>query len=982
MCNSISTSLLTRLKNQEEWKVNFREDYLREMIWLEGRGQQQSQRFCPGCSEEKEVVYRCRSCIGAASLCKECMVSVHAYDPFHFIEKWNGSFFEATTLKTIGLRIQLNHPPGRPCPAPIHAHNHDFVILDVTGIHEVGLWFCGCDKQKARHVQLLRYRLFPGTGTDPRSAATFRCLKFFQIMSFESKGSHEEFYRTIVRMSGDVKVKATRDRYHEFLVMVSQWRHLVMLKRSGRGHASGGIKGTKVGDCALRCPACPRPGVNLPNGWEFVSADKRWIYRLFVSIDGNFRLKRRMVSSDERDPGLNEGWAYFVEDKAYRKHLLKHWDAIQERSTCVAHDAVDKPDREARGLAASGVVAVVCTRHEFRLPTGLGDLQKGEKYINVDYISWSGIRWFKIRELAISYDIACQWFKRLKERLQRLPKDLRPTQLTGLRILIPKFHLPAHIEYCNRTYSFNLTQGVGRSDGEAPERGWSRMNTVGKSTTEMGPGMRRDTIDDHSADLNWQKSKDLAVSMETKMVRAVAGSATHEAGFAEFRDSIPEKFAVVWVAQAESWEAKPSAVANPFEAQTQGVSEQAVRLQLAREAETADSARECDDTGPGRIHPSLFISQGIQLEEDQFKLRQAVSALGNHPTKKELTAMAERSNALRRRIGSWIETQRLYVPDADMIRSRSDAAATEVNGKPASEAYDIPLLLPSALPWTSCSTILQRYEVQLREGQAYDALNDVRRHLRLRSYLYKRKDAHARGVAANTRSNTAIKRAQKGVDTAVAKYRRVRKALLTLCGEVPAGTPFVPERWRGDLQDLKSIHVRGLSEGLFSQSEGTREISWIWMSRSAPVTKDSDENIEADEQLQDALRIEFLRCRARAMRWREEVTLLEEEMRRIKESFKYQAEWWGSRVHSTIGGSGSEYDEGFEAYAKSQCAVYQTLRTECEQRWHDARVRDWAKAPRRKGKRPVVGVDTVDEGPRESSGIVIEGNVDMYDDFD
>ena len=55
-----------------------------------------------------------------------------------------------------------------------------------------------------------------------------------------------------------------------------------------------------------------------------------YIYTLFVAIDANFRLKRRMASSNERGLGLNQGWACFVEDKGYRKHLEGQWDAVQE----------------------------------------------------------------------------------------------------------------------------------------------------------------------------------------------------------------------------------------------------------------------------------------------------------------------------------------------------------------------------------------------------------------------------------------------------------------------------------------------------------------------------------------------------------------------------------------------------------------------------------------------------------------------------
>ncbi|KAF8547239.1 hypothetical protein OG21DRAFT_1425225, partial [Imleria badia] len=50
----------------------------------------------------------------------------------------------------------------------------------------------------------------------------------------------------------------------------------------------------------------------------------RWLYALFVSIDANFRLKRRAVSNDEVDPSLSRGWGYFVEDLSYQSYLREH----------------------------------------------------------------------------------------------------------------------------------------------------------------------------------------------------------------------------------------------------------------------------------------------------------------------------------------------------------------------------------------------------------------------------------------------------------------------------------------------------------------------------------------------------------------------------------------------------------------------------------------------------------------------------------
>ena len=122
-----------------------------------------------------------------------------------------------------------------------------------------------------------------------------------------------------------------------------------MLKRAARGRRSDDVEGTKPGELALLCPACPQPDCNLPTGWEMAPPEKRysrllsylrydldfmfivpsWLYALFLGIDANFRLKRKKVSSDERDPSLGGGWAFFVEEKAYKEHLGKYWDQKQ-----------------------------------------------------------------------------------------------------------------------------------------------------------------------------------------------------------------------------------------------------------------------------------------------------------------------------------------------------------------------------------------------------------------------------------------------------------------------------------------------------------------------------------------------------------------------------------------------------------------------------------------------------------------------------
>lgn len=60
----------------------------------------------------------------------------------------------------------------------------------------------------------------------------------------------------------------------------------------------------------------------------------RFLYRLFVGLDVNFRLKRRMISSEATDPSLSKGWSYFVEEGDYKAFLRTFGTlVIQEVST-------------------------------------------------------------------------------------------------------------------------------------------------------------------------------------------------------------------------------------------------------------------------------------------------------------------------------------------------------------------------------------------------------------------------------------------------------------------------------------------------------------------------------------------------------------------------------------------------------------------------------------------------------------------------
>jgi hypothetical protein len=121
----------------------------------------------------------------------------------------------------------------------------------------------------------------------------------------------------------------------------------------------------------------------------------------------------------------------------------------------------------------------------------------------MDYMFLSSVAGMELQRLFVSYDIACQWHINIRTRMNTYQPELHIDYCGKfITFLVPKFHLPAHIEACNLLFNFNLTKNVGQTEGEAPEHSWANANPLAASTKEMGRGARRDTIDDHFNDWN------------------------------------------------------------------------------------------------------------------------------------------------------------------------------------------------------------------------------------------------------------------------------------------------------------------------------------------------------------------------------------------------------------------------------------------------------------------------------------------------
>ncbi|KAF9490476.1 hypothetical protein BDN71DRAFT_1523131 [Pleurotus eryngii] len=746
-----------------------------------GRGWAADLIVCTGCSTSSDhATFRCQDCFDETLYCESCIVSNHHQSPFHRIERWTEeSYFVPQSLKALGLRIQLGHDLGKICLNPCRAKGDTFVIIDIQGVHEVGLDFCGCQTAQLLTVQLLQRGLFPSTVTTLQTAATFQVLDLFQMLSVEGRLSAFEFYKTLVRITDKTKIEPPRDRYTQFLRMSREWRHLQQLKRMARGHDPQGAQGTKPGELAVLCPVCPQPGMNLPA----ILKEDNWLHALFIGIDANFRLKRKNVSSDLLDPGLSCGWGYFVEDTTYQAHVTGDKTPV-EKSSCVSHKAVSEADKRlARGLVVNGVGTVECTQHDFKRPLSVGDLRYGERYVNMDHIFFSSIKSVasQIPRVVASYDIACQWHIHLWCRMESLPPHLHyPASHTSVTTLVPKFHLPVHISTCQAEFLFNYTPGIGQTDSEAPERGWDYLNPAANQTKEMGPGSRRELLEDLMGDRNWKKTVSLGNTLLRQMKEAIPQCSLHVENHRELEAHIEAATVLEWRKVVQAWEADHSKP-NPYMAETTSLSQDAICLRLA-DAKAAALAAGTLDRLHDEMTPSMYVASAIT---------------------------------------NYYDVQKLYCPAAFLLISKANGSGPSSSTNATEAVSRLNLGLPSSFKTLTSSL---------------DALNAIRAGLHLRVSVFHHKDRFDRGQHTLTRSMGSLFRVQSQIDGTTHRYRVARAALLVLAQFLSKD-----DVWRGELQELRSEDICGLGVAdVDNNSEGHRTISWIW--RTIGVAGSDSEN--------------------------------------------------------------------------------------------------------------------------------------------
>ncbi|PPQ76849.1 hypothetical protein CVT24_010586 [Panaeolus cyanescens] len=953
------------------WKEKYRSSYLDELCRHSGRGDFRSIDKCRDCGSKKEVqgdaIYRCASeCFLADLVCKDCCVKRHRKLPFHRIEKWNGTHFTPVSLKSLGLRIQLNHV-SMACASPMPCHT-SLSVMHTNGIHEVAFDFCGCEKAEPQHIQLLRRRIYPASQHIIRNCATFELLNHLHKLTLTTKASTYDLHRALDRLTDSTGLRIPKFKYRILFRMFMQWRNLRMLQWSGRALEEDGIAKTEPGEAALLCPSCAHPGKNLPDNWKEESEKESYLYRLFACMDGNFRLKNQLVSNWDQDPGLGDGMAYMIPRKGYEAYVKSQASDL-DMSTCVGFQAIAQANtRFSKGLRYTGVGAVLCGRSEMYLPQGMGNLQKGERYANMDYIFGSAMERYKsLKTIVIGYDIACQWFTNLKKRMTTIwPSDLvEKTGDVSFVPAIPKLHEPAHQGENHEQYSLNYIPGVGQTDLEASERGWGVNNGMSNSTKTQGPGSRIDTIDDHLNFWNYEKYIRMGATLLRRYRAALADRNQQTEAHKGLTSSINPVTVEKWESSCKAWDSDqyPKTVENPYKVDTEGYTEADAKRELALEDE-----RYLASGGPIRNETtaSSFLIMAIEIEDSQRHIRRLAKNLLKGATARQDAGLTEQRNHLWTRIRIWEILLPSYMPG--LHGYRASLSKGKVPEELPEHPDDVKIWLPSHLPDNLreeiCHENLAEWEDKLRTGQCTDALESLRHALKIKLRLLREKHVNVRGQKEGTRSRVLIDRAHEKALEAAEKYRWARARKMQLLGEGEwektyrvlhdddirsfrdaakpknKGRRGVLEDSQVDLEnmiDAESDNREGEGQGDDEEAgsgdqQGRRvasgqtrhTISWIWLLPRSADAQDDDEN-------NTYLKAEWARSRARSTRATEEVELLKEEMRRTLAFLGWKRNWWLGQIGKRK--ANKALTEGLQAFATKSADHQGQLALKFRQMW-------------------------------------------------
>ncbi|KAG9120379.1 hypothetical protein FRC07_004150 [Ceratobasidium sp. 392] len=501
-------------------------------------------------------------------------------------------------------------------------------------------------------------------------------------------------------------------------------------------------------------------------------------------------------------------------------------------------------------------------------------------------------------KIGLTYDIWCQWYKKLLTRAKDLPAGLQFPEWLDLVGGIPKFHLMGHKQACKDRFSFNWMMYVGRLEGEGCERAWAYLNETAGSTSEMSPGFRHDTINYLMADWNFVKTIGMAIFLATKYKDALKSYHFQRAAFASIDACISNTTRLLWkelplIATEGPRGVWTSVYSTPS---SSGKLQKLARKNQDAESDSAHSLAK-------KTGVTQWMIMGVEIESEKKRLREQRATINSLSTQRQKELFDDKCKALNERIILFRDKRGKYMGACEEPDHPDHQLAESANPE------DAELGLPSAYLQTTVNSAglkkLAELEANIRRADCNDTLDRIRNLLGVKALTLKYKKKNLRGDIKSTRAEAALRTDGENIRKEQWRYNNSRLALLRL--NATEGDLKVYQYLRdSDLKYLKDFS-EGESTGL---GQKTVTIPWIWLGRSELYKDDNT-------WLAKTMKVEWFRARARFTRWEEELKILKREMVMSYRSFKTYESIWKFKAEACAMDASSAAGKAQYAYARS-----------------------------------------------------------------
>ncbi|KAI6140527.1 hypothetical protein BKA82DRAFT_4363373 [Pisolithus tinctorius] len=689
--------------------------------------------------------------------------------------------------------------------------------------------------------------LFPATTKAPRTAFTFQVLDNFIRDNVECGTSAMNYYSKLQRVTSSAFPHLVPNRYRELLRVSRMWRLLKLLKWQGFHQQS---PDPQAGELVLFCPACPQPGINVPD--QDIALSETFV------MDGNFKAEHMLPKNAAEEVWLMDGNGFMVTSAPYKEYLTGTVNRI-EKSDCNNHRAVNQANAQRNKLESTGIGGCACARHGCFVPHAMVDFQKGEQQVNMDYALVHAMHHgLDPRQLVITfYDINCQYSKNLACRLEEnrylsLPSRLQIQPSIGL------WHVHGHQTECFARYAPNFIPGASRVDGEIMETLWSSLNIVSPSARGMVTAHRQELLDFQMNDSNFLKMIRMPSALKRKFKVAKQSLATIQDKFNELDSKVPDGLRRLWVEQelvAQSCRRNTPQAMDIYEVWLEKApTMKAIEIDLIHKDHSFSSSR----------GSATWIAQALKAEQAQIYMEQ--------PSSSEMTGKL-------------------------------------TPGKGPEEVSDVPL--PSYIGAQYFHDMglgsLVEQEIHLRQGQANDALHELRLALVDKAVIFRTDVQKGGNYKMTTRAWGWISNAEAMVQQHAAIYRQCQKQLIAL----GAGEDIL-----GKYQELNRADLTVSATIADPNARGHRDdtLAWFW-------TVDLPWDSAMNDRMSEFYRVNWLRTKALRDCWEEELELLTLETGWTQKFFLHKEKFWrGQHMEALAVGN-----TGFACYSARQSQMYRDL---------------------------------------------------------